>query len=102
MVPGAVEDPAALAECLSGSDAVIYLIGILREDPARGVTFEALPVQGVIDTIAAARAAGVQRFVLMSANGVRPEGTPYQRTKYQAEQALMASPGSTGPSSGPR
>jgi NADH dehydrogenase len=91
LVPGAVSDPAALADCLAGCDAVIYLIGILREDPARGVTFEALQHQGVIDTIAAARAAGVRRFVLMSANGVKADGTPYQRTKYQAEQALMAS-----------
>ena len=90
-VPGVVSDPAALAECLADSDAVIYLVGILREDPARGVTFEALQHQGVVDTIAAARAGGVQRFVLMSANGVKADGTPYQRTKYQAEQALMAS-----------
>ena len=67
------------------------LIGILRENPARGITFESLQFQGVEHTIAAARTAGVRRFVLMSANGVRPDGTPYQSTKYQAEQALMAS-----------
>ena len=91
LVPGAIEDPGALAECLSGTDAVVYLIGILRENPARGITFESLQFQGVEHTIAAARTAGVRRFVLMSANGVRPDGTPYQRTKYQAEQALMAS-----------
>jgi uncharacterized protein YbjT (DUF2867 family) len=91
LVLGAVEEPAALAECLSGSDAVAYLIGILREDPARGVTFEALQFRGVERSIAAARTAGVRRFLLMSANGVRPDGTPYQRTKYQAEEALMAS-----------
>jgi NADH dehydrogenase len=30
----------------------------------------------------------VQRFLLMSANGVRADGTGYQRTKYMAEQYL--------------
>lgn len=91
LVQGQVADPAALAECLAGTDAVIYLIGILREFPARGITFESLQYQGVVDTIAAARSAGVGRFLLMSANGIRADGTPYQRTKFQAEQALKSS-----------
>lgn len=91
LVYGQVADSSALNECLTGADAVIYLIGILREFPARGITFEALQYQGVVDTIAAAQATGVNRFVLMSANGIHADGTAYQRTKYQAEQALKAS-----------
>ncbi|MBK1722923.1 NAD(P)H-binding protein [Thiocystis violacea] len=91
LVHGEVADPAAIENCLTGADAVIYLIGILRESPARGVTFEALQHQGVLDTIAAAQSTGVERFLLMSANGIREDGTPYQRTKYQAEMALKAS-----------
>ena len=90
-VPGAVGDPQALRECLRGCEAVIYLIGILREFPERGVTFEALQYQGVVDTLAAARAEGVGRFLLMSANGVKPDGTAYQRTKFQAEEAVRNS-----------
>ncbi len=91
IVRGHVEDRSTLTDCLSGTDAVIYLIGILREFPAHGVTFESLQYQGVVDTIAAAQATGVERFLLMSANGVRADGTPYQRTKYQAEMALKTS-----------
>lgn len=91
IVQGDVEDRASLNDCLAGTDAVIYLIGILREFPARGVTFDALQHQGVVKTIAAAQAQGVDRFLLMSANGIHADGTPYQRTKYQAEQALKAS-----------
>ncbi|PQJ95578.1 NAD(P)H-binding protein [Chromatium okenii] len=91
LVYGQVADSSALNECLTGADAVIYLIGILREFPAQGITFEALQYQGVVDTIAAAQATGVNRFVLMSANGIHADGTAYQRTKYQAEQALKAS-----------
>lgn len=91
IVHGQVGDCATLNHCLAGADAVIYLIGILREFPARGITFEALQHQGVVDTIAAAQENGVERFLLMSANGIHAAGTPYQRTKYQAEMALKSS-----------
>ncbi|NEV60456.1 SDR family oxidoreductase [Thiorhodococcus minor] len=91
IVHGDVGDLSALENCLTGVDAAIYLIGILREFPAQGITFEALQHQGVLDTIVAAQKLGVDRFLLMSANGVHAEGTAYQRTKYQAEQALKAS-----------
>ncbi len=91
IIPGDLEQPGALARCLEGADAVIYLIGLLREFPGRGVTFDAMHRIGVEHSIAEARAQGVQRFLLMSANGVRPEGTAYQRTKFQSEEALKAS-----------
>ena len=67
---GAVESATAIAATLEGCDAVIYCIGILRESPRKGVTFEALQYEGVVRTVEAAINAGVQRFLLMSANGV--------------------------------
>lgn len=91
VVPGEVEDAAAVAECLAGADAAIYLIGLIREFPAQGITWEKMHYQGVVRVVDAARQAGVQRFVLMSANGVKPEGTGYQSTKWRAEQYLAAS-----------
>jgi NADH dehydrogenase len=90
-VVGTVDDPTAVRECVAGSDATVYLIGILREDPARGVTFDGLQLRGVERAIGAAQAASVDRFLLMSANGVKPDGTPYQRSKLQAEEVLKAS-----------
>ncbi len=88
---GSVTDSAALRDCLADSEAVIYLIGLLREFPKQGITFDAMQRQGVEDTIAAAQATGVKRFLLMSANGVDANQTAYQRTKLQAEQALKQS-----------
>jgi len=88
-VIGDINDSSALQTCLQDADAVIYLIGILRE--SADVTFEAVQYQGVVDTIAAAQAASVKRFILMSANGVKVGGTPYQDTKARAEEALKAS-----------
>ena len=90
-VSGDLSDRAAIAKTLEGADAVIYNVGILREYPRRGITFEACQYQGVVDTIAAARRAGIRRMVLMSANGVKQHGTPYQETKYRGERALRDS-----------
>ncbi len=92
LVTGDVADAGALADCLTGVEAVVYLIGILRERPERGITFEALQHQGVRRTVDAAEKLGVSRFLLMSANGVCRDGTAYQRTKFLAEEALKDSP----------
>jgi NADH dehydrogenase len=91
VVTGDLGQPDALTRTLEGADAVIYLVGLLRERPDQGITFEAMHRLGVEATIAAARAQGVRRFILMSANGARPDGTAYQRTKFEGEQALKAS-----------
>ena len=76
----------SVEELLDGVDAVIYNIGILREQPRKGITFERLQYRGAVRVIEAARRAGVSRLLLMSANGVRKPGTPYQETKYRAEE----------------
>ncbi len=91
IVPGDIGDRAAIAATLRDCDAAIYLIGILREEPAAGITFEALQHEGAKRAIDAAREQGVGRFLLMSANGVRADGTDYQRTKWLAEQHLADS-----------
>jgi NADH dehydrogenase len=88
-VGGDIDDPDAIAETLAGSEAAIYNIGILREFPERGITYEAMHFEGAVRVIDAAQSAGAKRFLLMSANGVKPDGTGYQRTKYAAEQYLQ-------------
>jgi NADH dehydrogenase len=90
-VPGDVADEQTVRECLEGCDAAIYLIGILREDPAKGITFDALQRRGAERAMAAAEEVGAKRFLLMSANGVEDASTPYQVTKLAAEEALKAS-----------
>ncbi|MGD2020119.1 MAG: NAD(P)H-binding protein [Thiohalocapsa sp.] len=90
-VPGDVADEAAIRACFEGCDAAVYLIGILREQPAHGITFDAMQRRGAERAIAAAEAAGAKRFLLMSANGIDAAATPYQTTKLAAEEALKAS-----------
>ncbi len=88
---GDVTDPRTLDECVADTEAVIYLIGLLREFPKRGITFEEMQLRGVERTIDAAQRHGIKRFLLMSANGVKEQGTDYQRTKYLAEESLRSS-----------
>ena len=91
LVTGDVAQPTAVAACLQGADAAVYNIGLLREFPRQGITWEAMHFAGAKACIDAAASAGVRRFLLMSANGVKPEGTGYQSTKFRAEQYLAGS-----------
>ena len=84
-VAGDVSTPGALEATLEDCEAVIYCVGLLREFPRRGITFETTQYQGVIDTVAAAKKVGVTRLLLMSAIGVKDPGTKYQSTKRRAE-----------------
>jgi NADH dehydrogenase len=87
-VSGDVSGVQAVSATLEGCDAAIYNIGILREVPVRGITYQALHFEGAKRAMDLAGEVGVPRFLLMSANGVKAEGTAYQRTKYMAEQYL--------------
>lgn len=91
VVQGDLASTEALQSVVTGCDAVIYNVGILREIPSQGITYEQTQFEGVVNTVTAAREAGVKRFLLMSANGVKQPGTPYQETKHRAEEFAMAS-----------
>jgi uncharacterized protein YbjT (DUF2867 family) len=90
-ISGDVADKNAVEATVEGCDAVIYCIGILRESPAQGMTFEGLQFDGVVRAVDAAKSKGIRRFLLMSANGAKVPGTPYQETKKRAEDYLLAS-----------
>ncbi|MGH2395080.1 MAG: complex I NDUFA9 subunit family protein, partial [Candidatus Limnocylindria bacterium] len=91
-VEGDVLVRQGLEEGMAGCQAVIHLVGIIREQPSRGITFEQVHTQGTINVIDAAAAAGVRRFLHMSALGTRPNArSRYHRTKWAAEEAVRAS-----------
>lgn len=88
---GDVTDSGALAELVKGCDAVIHLVGIIREGPG-GQTFQNCHVEATRAMLEACAAAGVKRYVHMSALGVCSEGvSAYQRTKWEAERLVHAS-----------
>lgn len=89
VLQGDVTDAASLAGALAGCDAVIHLVGIIREFPGRGVTFQKLHVEATENILEAAEKQGVQRYLHMSSNGACEQGnTAFHRTKWQAEELV--------------
>lgn len=91
VITGDLGNAAAIDDVLEGCDAAIFNVGLLREFPRRGITFEDTHYRAAARVIDAAKEAGVGRLLLMSANGVKRPGTPYQETKLDAEDYLRDS-----------
>ena len=91
LVAGNLSSTTAIDATLENCDAVIYSVGILKESPKQGITFEELQYNGVVRVAESAKTRGISRFLLMSANGAKSPGTPYQETKFRAEEHVRAS-----------
>jgi NADH dehydrogenase len=91
LAPGDVTDAASLRAAVAGCTHVVHLVAIIRGSDAE---FERVMIRGTQNVIAAAHAAGVERFVLMSALGTTEttQGlVPYWHAKWQMEQDVAAS-----------
>lgn len=84
--------PAELSRQMDGCDAVIHLVGIIREFPSRRITFSRLHHEATRSVVSACQQAGVKRYLHMSANGTRKDAvSAYHQTKYLAEEEVRAS-----------
>jgi uncharacterized protein YbjT (DUF2867 family) len=91
-VEGDVTRLESFEHAAEGCDAVINLVGIIREFPARCITFERLHVQATANMLAATAKAGIRRYLQMSALGTRPAAVSrYHVTKFQAEELVRSS-----------
>lgn len=91
-VEGDIARAETFDQSLSGCDAVINLIGIIREFAGRGVTFEKLHVQATSNLLSSATKNGVRRYLQMSALGTRSDAvSDYHMTKWRAEELVRAS-----------
>ncbi|MFQ6035085.1 MAG: complex I NDUFA9 subunit family protein [Sedimentisphaerales bacterium] len=89
---GDILDYDSLLPAMLGCDAVINLVGIIREFPARGITFTNLHYIATQNCIDAAQELGIDRFVQMSALGTRENArSMYHKTKYMAEEYVIKS-----------
>jgi len=88
---GDISDKEIIENTIKESDAIIYNIGLIRQYPKKGITFEKTHFEGAKCCIDIAKEIGVKRFILMSANGVKYDGTKYQSTKFLADQYLKNS-----------
>ena len=88
-VSGSLEDPVALDLLARDADAIIHVAGVISADEAG---FEAGNVQGTAAVLAAARKAGVARFVHVSSLAARePELSRYGASKARSEALVRQS-----------
>jgi uncharacterized protein YbjT (DUF2867 family) len=88
---GDVTDADSLRRAAEGCEAVVHLASIIT---GRRSAFEHVMVEGTQNLVAAAKDAGVRRFVLMSALGVSEESrtlVPYYGAKWEMEKAVKES-----------
>ncbi len=91
-VTGDVTRLESFEESLGECHAVINLVGIIREFPSQGATFDRLHVQATANILEATRKAGISRYLQMSALGTRPDAvSSYHRTKWRAEELVRGS-----------
>jgi NADH dehydrogenase len=88
---GDVTDPASLRTAVEGCSRVVHLVAILNGSPQE---FNRVMTEGTRALVAAAKDAGVERFVLMSALGTTEtskDAVPYYGAKWTMEQEVVAS-----------
>ena len=91
LVRGDMTDRESLRGAVEGSEVVVHLVAIRQ---GSGEQFQRVMEDGTRDLVAAAKDAGVKRFVLMSALGTTEETkdlVPYYHAKWEEEQAVSGS-----------
>lgn len=86
-------DTASLTAALAGCDVAVNLVGILNERGDNGAGFQRAHVDLTRTVLAACTAAGVTRYLHMSALNAAPVApSHYLRTKGEAERLVRAAP----------
>jgi uncharacterized protein YbjT (DUF2867 family) len=90
VVVSCLDDVNQLSEAFAGCDAVAHCAGVNREIGEQ--TYERVHVEGTRNVVEAAKAAGVEKIVLMSFLRARPDcGSPYHESKWEAEEIVRNS-----------
>jgi len=91
LAEGDVTEPETLRRAADGVDAIVHLVAVRQGSDQE---FQRVMVQGLRNVLAAAKQAGVGRFVHMSALGTTEETrklVPYYRAKWENEQDVKTS-----------
>jgi uncharacterized protein YbjT (DUF2867 family) len=91
LLQGDMTDRESLRRAVEGSEAVVHLVAIRQGSADQ---FRRVMEEGTRELVAAAKEAGVKRFVLMSALGTSEQTkdlVPYYHAKWEMEQAVSGS-----------
>ncbi|NOK34694.1 NAD(P)H-binding protein [Corallococcus exercitus] len=84
-------DGPALVEAMKGSTTVLQLIGTMRKRFAAGDTYETSDIGTTRQLVDAAKAAGVDHFVLLTSVGAGSPVGAYLKAKAEAERIVRES-----------
>ncbi|MBZ0305305.1 MAG: NAD(P)H-binding protein, partial [Anaerolineae bacterium] len=90
VVEGDIWNRASLKGLARGHHALVHLVGSVRSDPSRGLTYQQINLVSARHVIGMAVSDGVPNFVLLSAAGLLLP-TEYIRSKRDAEEYLKNS-----------
>src|SRR5688500_9771652 len=90
-VAGSATNKEEIRRAMQSVESVIHLVAIIREDQAKGQTFDRVMGEGTENVVEEAKVAGVRRIIFMSALGATNGTTPYYRNKIRGEEAVKAS-----------
>jgi uncharacterized protein YbjT (DUF2867 family) len=91
LAPGDMGDAESLHRAVEGAEVVVHLVAIRQGSDEE---FRRVMELGTRNLVAAAKDAGVRRFVLMSALGTSEESkdlVPYYHAKWEMEQTVQSS-----------
>lgn len=92
---GDISDAASLQRAMTGMETVIHTVQFPNhsvENPRKGHTYVKVDGEGTVRAVAAAKAAGVKRFIYLSGAGTREGQTaPWFQAKLMAERAVRES-----------
>jgi NADH dehydrogenase len=91
IINGKINNQTSIEQTIMNCSVIIYNIGIIREFPSKGISYKKLHYEYVKKIVDKAKNYNIKHFILMSANGVKENGTGYQHTKYMAEEYLKKS-----------
>ncbi len=92
LIQGDISDLESMKRATSAVEAIIHLVGIIREGRHAHESFEWVHITGTQTLIEAAQDNAVMRIIFISALGTRENArTRYHRTKYEAEQIVARS-----------
>jgi nucleoside-diphosphate-sugar epimerase len=92
VIAGDALDTQTCMRAVEACDAIVHLIGIRREFPHDGITYEALHTEATYAVVDAAVRNKVPRIIYMSSQGARPDApSRYHKTKWESEEIVRNS-----------
>lgn len=89
---GDIISKETLLNCMSDCDAAIHLVGIIREFPKKGITFEKIHIEATKNIIEEAKKASIKKIIFVSSLGSNPNSIiQYHKTKFLAEEIIRCS-----------